>query len=81
MLTIAQIFYSLTISQPVFSRIANGLWVAFVVNDGLLKVSPVVQVYFSRASFKISEFILGRHCFATNVILQLRRKGKKMMEH
>ena len=54
---------------------------AFVVNDGLLKVSPVVQVYFSRASFKISEFILGRHCFATNVILQLRRKGKKMMEH
>lgn len=79
--TIAQIFYSLTISQPVFSRIANGLWVTFVVNDGLLKVSPGVQVYFSRASFKIPEFILGRHCFATNAVLQLRRKGKKMMEH
>lgn len=79
--TIAQIFYSLTISQPVFSRIANGLWVTFVVNDGLLKVSPGIQIYFSRTSFKISEFILGRHCFATNVVLQLRRKGKKMMEH
>ena len=60
-----------------FSRIANGLWVAFVVNDGLLKVSPDVQVYFSRAFFKIAEFILGRHCFASNIVLQLGEKEIK----
>lgn len=59
----------LNYSQPIFTWVANGLCSPFVVAEGLLKLFPGVQVYFSRAPFKISEFILGRHCYANNVVL------------
>ena len=42
---------------------------ATVVAEGLSKLIPDDQIHFNRAPCKISEFIVGRHCYASNIVL------------
>lgn len=50
--------------------------VVIIVVEGFLKLFFGVQVYFNRVFCKIFEFMLGRRCYVSNIVIIIQEKMK-----